>query len=66
MIKQLYFQLLRRTAGQVIASEPTAFKAADITPVQLAYAERQSELPHISRSAVPVIIPDTSIKRSPG
>ncbi|KAJ1524164.1 hypothetical protein ONE63_010691 [Megalurothrips usitatus] len=52
-------ELLKKTAGQVIMSDPSCYHNADITHVQLALAERQSELPHTARAGVPVVLPDS-------
>ncbi|KAJ9582860.1 hypothetical protein L9F63_022819 [Diploptera punctata] len=52
-------ELLKKTANQVLNSEIGTFHNVDITSIQLALAERQSELPHTSRSGIPVILPDS-------
>ncbi|KAK3927295.1 CCR4-NOT transcription complex subunit 11 [Frankliniella fusca] len=52
-------ELLKKTATQVINSEPSSYHSVDITSVQLALAERQSELPHTARAGVPVVLPDS-------
>ena len=54
----MLFQLLKRTANQILSSDLATFHSVDITSIQLALAERQSELPHTSRSGIPVILPD--------
>ncbi|KAF4532253.1 hypothetical protein B566_EDAN004340 [Ephemera danica] len=50
--------LLKKTAQQVVSSEPSAYHAADLSGVHLALAERQSQLPLASRSAIPVVLHD--------
>ncbi|CAG2059678.1 unnamed protein product [Timema podura] len=51
-------QVTKKTAGQVLSSELGSYHNVDITGIQLALAERQSELPHTSRAAIPVILSD--------
>lgn len=34
----------------------------DISGIQLALAEKQSEIPHTGRSAIPVILPDSDVR----
>lgn len=55
-------ELLKKTAAQVLGSDVGAIHNVDSTGVQLALAERQSELPHTSRSGIPVILPDTDTR----
>ena len=52
------FQLLKKSASQILNSDMGTFHNVDITSIQLALAERQSELPHTSRSGIPIILPD--------
>ncbi|XP_026278889.1 CCR4-NOT transcription complex subunit 11 isoform X2 [Frankliniella occidentalis] len=52
-------ELLKKTAPQVLNSEPSSYHSVDITSVQLALAERQSELPHTARAGVPIVLPDS-------
>uniref|UniRef100_A0A1B6DGH3 CCR4-NOT transcription complex subunit 11 n=1 Tax=Clastoptera arizonana TaxID=38151 RepID=A0A1B6DGH3_9HEMI len=54
--------VLKKTAKQVISSEPGHMP--DISSIQLALAEKQSELPHTCRSGIPVIIPDPDLRPS--
>lgn len=54
--------LLKKTAKQVIASD--GGHVMDISGIQLALAEKQSEIPHTGRCAIPVILPDSDV-RSP-
>ncbi|XP_067001216.1 CCR4-NOT transcription complex subunit 11 [Anabrus simplex] len=56
--------LMKKTAVQILGSDLGAFHNVDLTGIQLALAERQSELPHTSRSAIPVILPDTDSRLS--
>nr|CAD7400175.1 unnamed protein product [Timema cristinae] len=51
-------EVTKKTAGQVLSSELSSYHNVDITGIQLALAERQSELPHTSRAAIPVILSD--------
>lgn len=51
-------ELLKKTATQILMSDPSSYHSVDITSVQLALAERQSELPHTARAGVPVVLPD--------
>lgn len=53
---------LKKTASQVLGSDIATFHNVDVTGIQLALAERQSELPHTSRSAVPLILPDADTR----
>lgn len=55
-------ELLKRTANQILSSDLATFHSVDITSIQLALAERQSELPHTSRSGIPVILPDSETR----
>jgi len=55
----MLFPLLKRTANQILSSDLATFHSVDITSMQLALAERQSELPHTSRSGIPVILSDS-------
>ncbi|XP_034237775.1 CCR4-NOT transcription complex subunit 11 [Thrips palmi] len=52
-------ELLKKTATQVLMSDPSSYHNVDITSVQLALAERQSELPHTARAGVPIVLPDS-------
>jgi hypothetical protein len=58
----MLFQLLKKTPNQILSSDLGMFHNVDITSIQLALAERQSELPHTSRSGIPVILPDYEMK----
>ncbi|XP_063238228.1 CCR4-NOT transcription complex subunit 11 [Bacillus rossius redtenbacheri] len=51
-------ELTKKSANQILTSEMGNFHNVDITGIQLALAERQSELPHTSRAAIPVVISD--------
>lgn len=51
--------MLKKSAKQVLVSDPSSYHSVDITGIQLALAERQSELPHTSRVGIPVVLPDT-------
>lgn len=52
--------LVKKTAKQVIASD--GGHVIDISGIQLALAEKQSEIPHTGRSAIPVILPDSDVR----
>jgi hypothetical protein len=58
----MLFQLLKKTPNQILSSDLGTFHNVDITSIQLALAERQSELPHTSRSGIPVILPDNEMR----
>lgn len=58
----MLFQLLKKTPSQILNSDLGTFHGVDITSIQLALAERQSELPHTSRSAIPVILSDNETR----
>lgn len=55
-------QLVKKTAKQIVGSD--GGHVLDISGIQLALAEKQSEVPHSGRSAIPVILPDSDV-RSP-
>ncbi|XP_065348212.1 CCR4-NOT transcription complex subunit 11 [Cloeon dipterum] len=48
--------LLKKTPAQVSASDESTYHMGDLSGVQLALAERQSQLSHSSRSAIPVTL----------
>lgn len=52
--------LLKKTAKQVIANDGSHIM--DISGIQLVLAEKQSEIPHTGRSAIPVILPDSDVR----
>ncbi|XP_071439537.1 CCR4-NOT transcription complex subunit 11 [Hetaerina americana] len=59
-------ELLNKTARQVAQSGSGGTGASvplDMTGLQLALAERQSELPHTSRAAIPILLPDSDPSR---
>lgn len=49
----------KKTPSQVLSSDVATFHNVDITGLQLALAERQSELPLSSRIGIPVVLSDT-------
>ncbi|KAF5308182.1 hypothetical protein FQR65_LT06362 [Abscondita terminalis] len=49
--------ILKKTATQIINSDVVGPSNIDLSALQLALAEKQSELPHTCRSAIPAIIP---------
>lgn len=49
-------KLLKKTAPQVSASDESSYHPGDLSGMQLALAERQSQLTHKSRSAIPVVL----------
>lgn len=49
-------KLLKKTAPQVAASEESSYHPGDLSGMQLALAERQSQLTHKSRSAIPIVL----------
>ncbi|KAK6642326.1 hypothetical protein RUM43_003827 [Polyplax serrata] len=48
--------LNKKTARQILSSDQSHFHGSDITSIELANAEKMSELPHTSRSGIPVVI----------
>ncbi|KAK4885216.1 hypothetical protein RN001_001487 [Aquatica leii] len=49
--------ILKKTAAQIINSDNVAPTNIDLSAIQLALAEKQSELPHTCRSVIPAVIP---------
>jgi len=49
---------LKKSAAAICKSDPVTVPQVDLTGVQLALAERQSQIPHTARSAIPSLIPD--------
>jgi len=56
---------MKKTATVVSKSDSVSMPQVDLTGVQLALAERQSELPHTARAAVPGIIADPELPQDP-
>jgi len=52
---------MKRSAGNITKSDPSTVPAVDLTGVQLALAERHSELAHTARAAVSGLIPDPDL-----
>lgn len=59
--------LMKRTAAAIIKSDPASLSLppVDLTGVQLALAETQSQLPHTARAAVTGIISDPELPQDP-
>ncbi|KAL0279198.1 UNVERIFIED_CONTAM: hypothetical protein PYX00_000806 [Menopon gallinae] len=49
-------QVNKKTAKQILSSDPSHFHSVDITGIELLNAERLLELPHTSRDGIPVVI----------
>jgi len=58
-------EFMKRSPGSISKSDPSTVPAVDLTGVQLALAERQSELPHTARAAVSGLIPDPELPQDP-
>jgi len=56
---------MKRSPGSISKSDPSTVPAVDLTGVQLALAERQSELPHTARAAVSGLIADPQLPQEP-
>merc|ERR1719495_977741 len=52
---------MKRTAGAISRSDPTTVPGVDLTGVQLALAESQSQLPHTARASVSGIVSDPEV-----
>lgn len=60
--KSYFFQILKKTAKQLLFADNLPTPTVDFTSVQLSLAERQSELSHSSRTGIPVVIADPETK----
>lgn len=58
-------ELMKKNASVISKSDSVTMPQVDLTGVQLALAERQSELPHTARAAVSGIIPDPELPQDP-
>jgi len=54
-------EFMKRTAGAISRSDPTTVPGVDLTGVQLALAESQSQLPHTARASVSGIVSDPEV-----
>lgn len=53
----MFFQLLKKNASQILHTElPTQMPKVDFSSIQLALAEKQSELPQTCKTGIPVIL----------
>jgi len=59
-------EFMKRSPGNISKSDPSTVPAVDLTEVQLALAEQQSQLPMTARAAVSGIIPDSDQPQEPG
>jgi len=57
--------LMKKTAGSLGKSDPANLPGVDLSGVQLALAESQSQLPHTARAAVTGIISDPELPQDP-
>jgi len=58
-------EFMKRSPGSISKSDPSTVPAVDLTGIQLALAERQSELPHTARASVSGLIPDPELPQDP-
>eukprot|EP00092_Neocalanus_flemingeri_P017345 GFUD01018760.1.p1 GENE.GFUD01018760.1~~GFUD01018760.1.p1 ORF type:complete len:458 (-),score=135.45 GFUD01018760.1:108-1481(-) len=56
---------MKKCPTNICKADPTTVPQVDLTGVQLALAERQSELPHTARATVSGIIPDPELPQDP-
>lgn len=56
---------MKKCPVNICKADPTTVPQVDLTGVQLALAERQSELPHTARASVSGIIPDPELPQDP-
>lgn len=55
--------LSKKTPGQIMNLDASTLQMCDTGNIQVAFAERQSEMPQSSRSGIPVVIDDPDPKR---
>jgi len=58
-------EFMKKCPGNISSADPTTVPQVDLTGVQLALAERQSELPHTARATVSGIISDPELPQDP-
>ena len=56
---------MKKCPANISSADPTTVPQVDLTGVQLALAERQSELPHTARATVSGIISDPELPQDP-
>ena len=58
-------EMMKRTAASLGKSDPATLPPVDLTGIQLALAESQSQLPHTARASVTGIISDPELPQDP-
>lgn len=64
MLEYFHLQVppfFKKSAAQILMSDVSNLQAPDVSGLQMALAERQSEMPAASKSAVPCVLSDPEL-----